>query len=227
MAPTTPRRGSERTTTASTSRKTSRDATSIGGKSVRTQERLLEATAQVLSRKGYAGTRLSEIAEVAGLQAPAIYYYYASREELIEDVIRRGQERTQEHVEAALAAVPPGATALDKICVAVEAHLRAVLHLSDFTTAAIRNIGQMPDDMRKRLLGHQTRYGALWRKLFVEARDHGEIRLDLDLHSAQLLVIGALNWAPEWWTVRRGSVDTVVHAARTIVRNGLSTHPST
>jgi AcrR family transcriptional regulator len=199
--------------------------TNEGGKSARTRERVLDAAAQVLSRKGYAGTRLSDIAEVAELQTPTLYYYYyyySSREELIEAVIRRGQARAQDHVEAALAALPPETPAMDKICLAVEEHLRAVLHLSDYTTAAIRNLGQLPDDMRKGLQAEQARYGSLWRRLFEEARERNEIRPELDLHAAQLLVIGALNWAPEWWSARRVSIDTVVATARSITRHGLS-----
>ena len=190
-------------------------------KAARTRERLLDATARVLSRQGYAGTRLSEIAEVVGVQAPAIYYYYASREELIEEVLRRGQERTRGHVESVLAALPPDIPVMAKIRAAVEAHLRSVVELSDYSTAAVRNIGQLPDDMRKRLLAAQAEYGSVWRTLFEEARDRGEIAPDLDLHAAQLLVIGALNSAPEWWNPRRVSLDDVVATALHITIRGL------
>ena len=40
--------------------------------------------------KGYAGTRLSDVAEYAEIQAPAIYYYFPSREDLIEEVMYSG-----------------------------------------------------------------------------------------------------------------------------------------
>lgn len=198
------------------------DAAAPDSKAARTRERILDAAARVLSRKGYAGTRLSEIAVEAGVQAPAIYYYYASRELLIEEVLRRGQERTRCHVEDALAAVPADATAMHRICTAVEAHLRAVLHLSDYSTAAVRNVGQMPDDMRKRLVAAQAEYGAVWRSLFEDARAGGEIAADLDLHAAQLLIIGALNSAPEWWSPHRASLDDAVATALAITRRGLS-----
>jgi TetR/AcrR family transcriptional regulator, cholesterol catabolism regulator len=56
-------------------------------KSARTRSRILDAAAHVLSVKGYAGTRLSDVADYAELQAPAIYYYFASRE----DLRRRGR----------------------------------------------------------------------------------------------------------------------------------------
>jgi AcrR family transcriptional regulator len=191
-------------------------------KAARTRERVLDAAARVLSRKGYAGTRLSEIAEVAGVQAPAIYYYYASREELIEEVLRRGQERTRGHVESVLAALPPDAPVMAKIRAAVEAHLRSVVELSDYSTAAVRNVGQLPDDLRKRLVAAQAAYGSVWRALFEEARDRGEVAPDLDLHAAQLLVIGALNSAPEWWNPRRVSLDEVVATALLITDRGLT-----
>ena len=55
-------------------------------KSAATRVRILDAAAQVLSAKGYAGLRLTDVAAQAEIQAPAIYYYYASRDELIEAV---------------------------------------------------------------------------------------------------------------------------------------------
>ena len=58
-----------------------------GSKSVRTRERILDAAAHVLSRKGYAGARLSDVADQAEIQAPAIYYYFPSRDDLIEEVM--------------------------------------------------------------------------------------------------------------------------------------------
>jgi hypothetical protein len=94
--------------------------------------------------------------------------------------------------------------------------------MSDYSTAAVRNVGQMPDDMRKRLLAAQAEYGSVWRALFQEARDRGELSPDLDLHAAQLLVVGALNSAPEWWNPRRVSLDDVVATALLITERGLT-----
>jgi hypothetical protein len=36
-----------------------------------------------------------------------------------------------------------------------------------------------------------------------------------------MMVLGALNWAAEWWNPRRGSLDTVVRTAQSLVRHGL------
>src|ERR1700742_1933615 len=82
-------------------------------KSARTRERILDAAAHVLSAKGYAGTRLSDVAEYAELQAPAIYYYFASRDDLIEEVMYSGIADMRVHLQGVLEALPPGASPMD------------------------------------------------------------------------------------------------------------------
>ncbi|MBK1787310.1 TetR family transcriptional regulator [Prauserella sp. ASG 168] len=194
-------------------------------KSARTRQRILDAAAHVLSRKGFAGTRLTDVAEAAELQAPAIYYYFPSREDLIEEVMWSGISNMAEHVQEQLDALPPDTSSLDRIEAAVEAHLRYQLEISDYTTAAIRNAGQIPDNIRVRYSAEANRYGDIWRKLFQEAKREGSLRSELDPRAARMLVLGALSWAAEWWNPRRGSLDQVIRTAKSIVRAGLSTAP--
>ena len=92
-----------------------------GSKSARTRERILDAAAHVLSRKGYAGTRLSDVADQAEIQAPAIYYYFPSRDDLIEEVMWSGIAHMREHMTGVLAALPADADPLDRIDAAIEA----------------------------------------------------------------------------------------------------------
>jgi AcrR family transcriptional regulator len=191
-------------------------------KSARTRRRILNAAAHVLSAKGYAGTRLSDVAEYAEVQAPAIYYYFPSRDDLIEEVMYAGIAAMGEHLRGVLAALPPETSPTDRILAAVEAHLRHELELSDYASASIRNAGQIPDRLRARQLKEEASYGRIWRRLFEDARTTGQLRSDLDARLAQLLVIGALNWSAEWFDSRRSSVDAIVSNARALVRNGLS-----
>jgi TetR/AcrR family transcriptional regulator, cholesterol catabolism regulator len=204
------------------------DATSdaAASKSARTRSRILNAAAHILSVKGYAGTRLSDVAEYAELQAPAIYYYFASRDDLIEEVMYAGIADMRRHLQGALDALPSDASPIDKILAAVEAHLRHELELSDYASASIRNAGQIPERLRARQLKEEAAYGRIWRRLFDEARADGELRGDLDTRHAQLLVLGALNWAAEWFDPRRSSVDTIVSNAQVLVRNGICPTPA-
>jgi AcrR family transcriptional regulator len=175
-----------------------------------------------LSSKGFAGTRLSDVAEYAELQAPAIYYYFGSREELIEEVMYCGIAELRKHVQDALDDLPPETSPLERIMVAVEAHLRHELEISDYATASIRNSRQIPHRLRTRQVKEETAYGRMWRRLFDNALADGQIRPGLDPRYAHLLVLGALNWAAEWRDARRDSVDGIVVNAQSLVRHGLS-----
>jgi TetR/AcrR family transcriptional regulator, cholesterol catabolism regulator len=196
--------------------------TTTASKSARTRERILDAAAVVLNRNGYAGTRLSDIAEIAELQAPAIYYYFPSRDDVIQEVVQVGLRRTMAHVDESLAALPADASGMDRILAAVAAHLEVVLRDSQYSAAAIRNAGQLPPAIREVQLLDQRRYGALWRSLIDDAVAAGEISPELDPRAARMLVIGALNWAPEWWNPERGSLADTVVTAQLLVRHGLA-----
>jgi TetR/AcrR family transcriptional regulator, cholesterol catabolism regulator len=195
-------------------------------KSQRTRTRILDAAAHVLSEKGFAGTRLTDVAEYAQLQAPAIYYYFASREILIEEVMYCGISDMKRHLQQTLDDLPPETRSMDRILAAVEAHLRHELELSDYTTASIRNSGQIPDHLRSRQMKEEAAYGRIWQQLFSNAISDGELRDDVDPRMARLLVMGALNWAAEWWKPGRGSVEAVVSAAQALVRRGLAPEPA-
>jgi TetR/AcrR family transcriptional regulator, cholesterol catabolism regulator len=190
-------------------------------KSARTRARILDAAAQVLSQKGYAGTRLSDVAAQAEIQAPAIYYYFPSREDLIEAVMFSGIDEMGGYLRQVLDALPAETSPMDRIMAAVEAHLRHELELSDYATASIRNAGQVPAELSERQRKAEARYARIWGQLFDDAQADGQLRAELGPRVAQLLVMGALNWSAEWWDPRRGSVDAIVRNAQVLVRNAL------
>lgn len=192
-------------------------------KSARTRTRILDAAAQVLSRKGYAGTRLTDVATVAGVQAPAIYYYFSSRDDLVAEVMWEGAHRVRTHVEEELA-TRADASPLDRILAAVEAHLRCELQISDYTTASVRNAGQVPEALRVRPAEEEAAYSRVWRDLFHTAQDAGQLRADLDVNVFRLLLLGSMNWAVEWWNPRTRTLDELVRATQDMVRFGAGAH---
>lgn len=197
-----------------------RDATG-DSKAAQTRARILDAAAHVLSVKGYAGLRLNDVAAHADLQAPAIYYYYPSRDELIEEVMWVGIADMRKHVAAVLDALPAEAPPMDRLLAAVEAHLRHALEISDYATASIRNAGQVPLNIRKRQIQEEEQYGEIWRRIINDLARSGELRADFDLYIAQMLILGTLNWALEWWDPRRSSPAVLVANAQSFVRHGL------
>ena len=191
-------------------------------KSEQTRQRLLDAAAKVFRDKGYAGARLSDIAERAEMHVPGVYYYFDSKEALVEEVLRAGVARAFAFVEERVAAVPDGSPALDRLRAAIEGHVLVVLEIGDYTSANIRIFGQLPDDIRKRHLAQQRAYGDLWRGLLEESRRAGELREDLDLSVLRMLILGALNWTVEWYQPGAQSAAEVARNATTMICEGVT-----
>ena len=53
------------------------------------KERILTCAEEVFARKGFAGARTQEIAELAGVNKAMIYYYFESKEKLLREVLQR------------------------------------------------------------------------------------------------------------------------------------------
>jgi AcrR family transcriptional regulator len=192
-------------------------------KSDRTRQRLIAAAAATLSRVGYAGTRLVDVAAEAGLQAPAIYYYFESREKLIEEVVVVGTIQLRTYVERALEDAPADATPLRRLDIIIEAHLRQLMSEPSFAHAVIRNIGQLPEAIRARQLVEERKYAKIWRGVLRDASNDGSLRPGMNPDLAQALIVGTLNWATEWWSPKRGSLDTLIATAQSIIQHGVAT----
>jgi TetR/AcrR family transcriptional regulator, cholesterol catabolism regulator len=186
-----------------------------------TRERILAAAAATLGARGYSESRLADIAKAAELRPPAVYYYFDSRDDLIAEVMRVGQVLVREHVENAIDLLAPSTSPIDRVTAAVEAHLRVQLELSDFAHAVTRNAGHVPPPVRETLQRESDAYHELWRTLLHDAETAGQLRADLDPTIARMLVIGALNWAAEWWADDR-DLDALIASAQSMVRAALS-----
>jgi len=190
-------------------------------KSEETRERLLDAAAKVFRDKGYAGARLADIAERAGMHTPGVYYYFPSKEDLVEEVLRVGVARACGYVQQRVAALPAGSSALDRLRAAIEAHVLMVLEIGDYTSANIRIFGQVPDDVRARHLADQRAYGSVWRALLEGAQTAGELRPDLDLSVVRMLILGALNWTVEWYRPGAQTATEVAREATAMICEGI------
>ncbi len=180
------------------------------------RRQILDAGARVLARRGYAGTQLSEIAEQAGTQAGSLYYHFDSREELIEEVIRRGVSLSFARTRAVVDSLPASASALERLEAALRAHLKFQLVESDYACAAVRSIGQYPQGMWSRVNSKFRAYGKFFDGLIAAAMKAGEIDSGIDRSALRMLLLGAANWAPEWY--RRDGTSSVEQIGDLLVR---------
>ena len=179
-------------------------------KSEKSRDSILEAAAKLFRRQGYSATTLRQIAAMAEIKAGSIYYYFDSKEAILNEVLHRGLLRVFEAVKTALKEAGK-VSHRRRIGLAIEAHLVALLEASDFTSANIRIYGQLPEHLKKLHRPLRRSYAKYWDQLFLDARRAGEIRADIEIIPLRIFVLGALNWTIEWFSF--SSKDAVLKLA--------------
>ncbi|MGE0151036.1 MAG: TetR/AcrR family transcriptional regulator [Reyranellaceae bacterium] len=191
-------------------------------KSAATRRKILDAAARTFRDKGYAATTLNDIADAAEIRAASLYYYFRSKEDLLEAVFGIGMQRVVDAVRQRSAALPADATLAQRIQVAIEAHLEMLLQQGDYTSANIRIFGQVPKSVQRKQLPLRENYAEFWRELLEKAQRAGEIRADIDLGITRMLILGTLNWCTEWVDLRRGPVREIARQACLLVLDGIA-----
>jgi TetR/AcrR family transcriptional regulator, cholesterol catabolism regulator len=155
---------------------------------------LTRQAARLFAEKGYHGTSIGDLAEAMGVQKGSLYAHIDSKADLLWEVARDGATAFQ----AALDTVSDDASALEKIRLALRAHLRVVGQQLDVATVFIREWRYLEGERREDFLAERRRYEERFRALFREGRELGELRADLDDATATLLALSAANWAYTW-----------------------------
>ncbi|WP_142277451.1 TetR/AcrR family transcriptional regulator [Mycobacterium timonense] len=172
----------------------------------RTRKRILDAAAEVFLDRGYGGAGLRDIATAAQMQAGSLYYHFSSRDELVIEVLRAGQDLISGAVTERLAGLPYGANDLDRLRVVMRAHVESLAAQGNYTAAAMRLLGTVPPEIHHQQLNAARGYGDLWRDLIAAAQSSGVARRNLDPGAIRMLMIGALNSDPDWYRLKHNTL---------------------
>lgn len=186
------------------------------------KRRILDIAARLFREQGYAAVSLRMIASHADMKAGSLYYHFASKEDLVVEILNEGIRSVHAEVEAALetAKERDGRSRLQG---AIAAHLRSLLRQSDYTSANVRIFGQVPEVVRERSLAVRRDYEALWNRILgsLDPKPGSPSPASAQLRFARLVIIGALNASLEWFDPKRGSVEALAGQYTDLIWNGL------
>ncbi|MBN9446154.1 MAG: TetR family transcriptional regulator [Bosea sp.] len=172
------------------------------------RRQILDAAAALL-RQGYDATTTREIAARVGIKAGSIYHHYPSKEAIVSAVVNEGVRVVHEAVTGALAALGPSASPRERMQAAIKAHLLSSLEHSAYTSASIRAFAFLPAAVQEDCRVERRRYEEIWRGLVTEAAAAGLLAPDVSQDAVRLLLLGAVNWAGEWYRPERMSIDEI------------------
>jgi TetR/AcrR family transcriptional regulator, cholesterol catabolism regulator len=158
------------------------------------REELTRTAARLFAERGFHGTSMGDLADALGVQKGSLYSLTGSKQELLFQAMREGAEAFH----GALDAIPEDARGVERIRQALRGHLRVVAAQLDVATVFTREWRYLEGEQRDEILAERRRYEERWRALFREGLESGDLRTDLDIGAATLLVLSAANWAYTW-----------------------------
>jgi AcrR family transcriptional regulator len=169
------------------------DARGAMGTADHRREQMLRAALEVIAERGYADTRIADVAERTGISPALVIYYFKTKDQLLTEAIRYSEDTWYADGQRRLAALPTAAARVEEIvamsCLPEadpEPHDSWLLWL-DFWALAARNpevagLRQKADERWRDLIG----------SLVISGQEAGEFRA-VDPGSFAILLSGLLD----------------------------------
>jgi TetR/AcrR family transcriptional regulator, cholesterol catabolism regulator len=158
------------------------------------RKELTRQAARLFAEKGYHGTSIGDLAEAMGVQKGSVYAHIESKQDLLYETLSDGAAAFH----GALDLIPDAMPAVDKLRLALRAHLAIVAEQLDVATVWMREWRYLEGERREEFVAARRRYEERIRALFQEGVELSELRSDLDVGTAALLFLSAANWAYTW-----------------------------
>ena len=161
------------------------------------RQALINAAARLFRDKGFAATSTRDIAAAVGMHSGSPFYHFRSKDALLYAVMEAGMHAALARQAAALQGAPE-ATAAQQLRRLVRAHFETLLGPgNDFIPVMLFESRTLQPDQREALGALQGTYEAAWTPVLQALQAEGQLRAPVPV--ARLLILGALNWAVQWF----------------------------
>ena len=165
-----------------------------GRRALAMRHAILRAAAGEFRRRGFADTGMREIAAAADLSPGNLYYYFASKQELLYFC----QSHSLDRMLATCRAVQAGRLgAAERLTAVIRSHVACVLDELD-GAAAHTEVEGLPVRLRARIVAKRDRYEAAVRRI-VSQGVRGRAFAPCDPVLVTRALLGALNWTARWY----------------------------
>jgi AcrR family transcriptional regulator len=183
---------------------------------------LLAAAARLFRHKGFDATSTRDIAAAVGMHSGSPFYHFKSKSALLFAVMQEGMHTAMARQAQALQPAAHQATPhqLDKpdtpsaqVRRLIRAHFDTLLGPgNDFIPVMLFESRSLTAAQRSALAKLQADYEAAWTPVLQALHASGELQAPVKV--SRLLILGALNWAVQWYDRQKGlSLDELTDAA--------------
>jgi TetR/AcrR family transcriptional regulator, cholesterol catabolism regulator len=166
---------------------------------------LLDAAAALFGSKGYHAATMRDLAAMAAVTPAAIYFHFATKQDLLQAVYEEGIRRISARVQQAAAET---AGSWNQLEAAMAAHLEAILDESAYARVVIRVLPDDVPEIAPALRSMRDDYEELFRILIRQLR----LPRAVDKRHMRLFLLGAMNWTPVWFSSGRDKPASLAKA---------------
>ncbi|CAM5380663.1 Fatty acid metabolism regulator protein [Streptomyces rimosus subsp. rimosus] len=193
-----------------------------------TRRKLFEAAVTLIAEQGFSSTTVDEIAERAGVAKGTVYYNFASKNELFEELLRHGIELLATSLqEAADGAAARGGTRVDALDAMIRAGLDFIARYPALTQLYVAELWRTNRAWQSTLMVVRERAIAVVEGVLREAVAGGELSEDIDIPLTAsalfgMVLVAALDW--QSYQPHR-SIDDVHASLSRLLQGRVSGHP--
>jgi AcrR family transcriptional regulator len=187
------------------------------------REAVLHAAVRAFNEKGFGATSLDDVANALGVTKPTIYHYFASKDEILFECVRRGLDSIREAAEAVATHGGGGLERLRRLMLDY-----ALIMTRDFGMCITRTADhELSPESRVRFRAMKREIDQTVRRVVEQGMADGTIAAG-DPRLVTFTLAGALNWIARWYDengqlapqdVAEGCVATLI--AGLAPRNGV------
>jgi AcrR family transcriptional regulator len=155
---------------------------------------IVQEAARLFSERGFLGASIADLAEACGSSKSLVYHYYASKEDILFDVMHSHVKALLDAAEDVIASQSPPAAKLRAL---TTAFMRLYIGAAARQRVMLNELGRLPLEQRAIVVGIQRRLIAIVEEILAAIRP--ELSASAPLRRpAAMLYFGMINWTHTW-----------------------------
>ena len=160
------------------------------------RERVLSASVEMFSKRGYRATSMNDIAAEVGLSKPTLYHYFRSKEDIL---VRLYEDLLAECLAGARAFVAQAAGPLDALRGVISWRVRHTCEKQAIHKVFFEEEDEIPAGLLRTVLRQRREFEDICKKAVVEHLAATSIVLPTTATVYVNTCLGAANWVYKWF----------------------------
>ncbi|MEU2393694.1 TetR/AcrR family transcriptional regulator [Streptomyces sp. NPDC007369] len=196
--------------------------TAGGGRRQATRQKLYEAAVTLIAEQGFSATTVDEIAERAGVAKGTVYYNFASKNELFEELLRHGVGLLTASLRAAAEETEAnGGSRVEALDAMIRAGLVFIDRYPAFTQLYVAELWRTNRTWQSTLMVVRREAVAVVETVLREGVERGELSAEIDVPLTAAALVGmVLVAALDWQSFQRERSLDDVHSALSLLLRG-------